>query len=132
MSQENVEVVKRFVEAWNAGDLDAAVAWIGRDCVATFPPEVPEPGPFVGRDAIRGWAEQFRGAWDTMAIQIAEIQEQADNVICFLHISYRGKRSDIEVDSRDAHVFSIRDGVIVRWRNFNDRAEALEAAGLRE
>ena len=38
----------------------------------------------------------------------------------------------LAVDETDAHVFTFSDGKVTRWRNFSDRAEALEAAGLRE
>jgi hypothetical protein len=36
------------------------------------------------------------------------------------------------MDETDAHVFTFSDGSVTRWRNFSDRSEALEAAGLSE
>jgi len=53
-------------------------------------------------------------------------------VVVTLHFTGRGKGSGITMDDTDGHVFTIRDGKIVRWRGFNDRKEALEAAGLSE
>jgi hypothetical protein len=38
----------------------------------------------------------------------------------------------VDLDETDAHVFTIREGRIARWQNFNARVEALEAAGLSE
>ena len=51
MSQENVDVVRASIDAWNAGDMDAFVS--STTPTPSADPEVwPEPGPFVGRDAV--------------------------------------------------------------------------------
>jgi ketosteroid isomerase-like protein len=104
MSQENVKAVARLVEAWNEVDVETMLALFDPECEVAFPPEVPEPGPFHGHDSI----------------------------VAMLHQIGRGSGNRIEMDETDAHVFTFRGGRITRWRNFNERHEALEAAGLRE
>lgn len=42
----------------------------------------------------------------------------------------RGKGSGAELELRDAHVWTVRDGLAVRWRTYLDRAEALRDVGL--
>jgi ketosteroid isomerase-like protein len=44
----------------------------------------------------------------------------------------RGRGSGIEVEGRFFQVLTIKGGKAVRWEEFSDRAQALEAAGLRE
>ena len=52
MSQENAETVRRAFEAWNAGDVDAVREAFDPDVIMRAPEGWPEPGPFVGRDAV--------------------------------------------------------------------------------
>ena len=132
MSQENVEIVHRLNEAWNRGDLELILSLFDRDCEVIFSPEVPEPGPFHGRAELRGWVEGFLAAWDSHHAEVVETIEVGDSVLVMLHLVGRGVGSGIELDETDAHVFTFRGGRITRWRNFNERHEALEAAALSE
>jgi ketosteroid isomerase-like protein len=130
MSQENVEDVHRLIDAWNRSDVDAILALFDPHCEIVFPPEVPEPGPFYGHAELRQWAEGFLAAWETHHSEVVEIVDAGESVIAVLHQVGRGIGSGIEMDETDAHVFTIREAKIIRWQNFNDRAEALKAVGL--
>jgi ketosteroid isomerase-like protein len=132
MSEENVKLVTRLVEAWNRGDLDAFLALYHPECEVTFPPEVPEPGPFHGRSELRAWTEGFLDAWESHHVDVVGITAEGDQVIAMLRLRGRGAGSGIETDETDAHLLTFRDGKITRWQNFNERSEALEAAGLSE
>jgi ketosteroid isomerase-like protein len=58
MSQENVEIVRAFFEAWNAGDMDALREMYDPDIIVRMLEDWPEPGPFVGPDAVmRQWQQ---------------------------------------------------------------------------
>ena len=60
MSQENVEIVRRLVGAWNRGNIDTLLGFFDPDCEVTFPPEVPEPGDFV---TVEGGRERLTLSW---------------------------------------------------------------------
>ena len=64
MSQENVEIVRATIEAWNAGDMDALRELYHPDAIARPPEGWPEPGPFVGREAVMRAFGQLRETWD--------------------------------------------------------------------
>ena len=53
MSQENVEIVRRLYEAWNAGDMDALRESYNPGIILRTLEGWPEPGPFVGREAVK-------------------------------------------------------------------------------
>jgi ketosteroid isomerase-like protein len=55
-----------------------------------------------------------------------------ERVLVFVHVTAEGEASGVPVGLRNAHEFTIRDGVSVRWKVYADRGEALEAAGLSE
>src|SRR5207245_2706561 len=52
MSQENVEIVRALFDAWNAGNMDAVRECYDRDVILRVPRDWPEPGPWVGREAV--------------------------------------------------------------------------------
>jgi ketosteroid isomerase-like protein len=64
MSQENVEVVRALFEAWNAAGMDALRELYDPDVIVRSAEGWPEPGPFVGREAVMRWYEQLRETWD--------------------------------------------------------------------
>ena len=81
MSQENVEIVRRGNEAWNAGDMSALRALYDPDVILRMAEGWPEPGPYVGRDAvIRQWERQ-REAWDAQTLEsISDFRHAGDRV----------------------------------------------------
>jgi ketosteroid isomerase-like protein len=130
MSKENRQLVDRVVDAWNRSDVEAFLKCFGSDCEVVFPPEVPEPGPFRGHAELRRWVDGFLAAWESHQAEIVETRDTAEGVFVSLHLVGRGLGSAIEMDETDAHLFAIQEDSIIRWRGFQTRAEALEAAGL--
>ena len=131
MSGETAAVVRAGFGAWNAGDMDA-LREIFDPGVTWRPPEGwPEPGPFVGREAVMRWFEQLREAYDDYVTElIGDLIEATDRVVVsqVWHGAGRGPEADIE----STGVFTVRNGRVIDVEQFWDRAEALEAAGLSE
>ena len=67
MSQETVEIVRGTFQAWNAGGLDALRKPLDPHAIFRMPEGWPEPGPYVGREAIMRQREQQRETWDADA-----------------------------------------------------------------
>src|SRR5688500_20198579 len=70
MSRENVEVDQATFKAWNVGDMDALHDLYGHDIIMRTPEGWPEPGPFVGREAVMRQLEQLRENWDADAADL--------------------------------------------------------------
>jgi ketosteroid isomerase-like protein len=131
MSQENVEVVRATFEAWNAGDMDAIREQYDPDIIAWPPAGVPEPGPYVGREAVIRFWEQQRETWDADALElIGDFIHAADRVaVRFIwHGAGHGPEWNLELTG----VYTVRNGKIRTAEFFRDHAEALEAVGLSE
>jgi ketosteroid isomerase-like protein len=131
MSEANVEVIRVWVEAWNSRDIDALRDLVDPDLILRTVKDWPEPGPYVGREAVMRFTEQLRETWDADTMEvIGDIRHAADRVVVRLswHGVGRGPQSDLEITD----VFTVRKGKIYEQEFFWDHAEALEAVGLLE
>jgi ketosteroid isomerase-like protein len=130
MSQENVEVVKAAYEAWNAGDNHALRELCDPDIIWRPPDGWPEPGPFVGREAVMRWFDQLREAFDAYVTELSDIIDAEDRVVVrqIWHGAGHGPEANVEATS----VLTVRKGKVIGVEQFWERAEALEAAGLSE
>jgi ketosteroid isomerase-like protein len=126
MSQENVEVVRRSLEAYRRGDLDAALAHVHPKIVWS-PYEEP---PMHGVDAVRTYLRRWEGEWEELETTPEEFIDAGEQVVAVIHFRGRGRGSGIEVEARSYSVYTVRDDKTVRMEEFIEREDALEAAGL--
>jgi ketosteroid isomerase-like protein len=130
MSQENVEIVRKLIEAWNAGDMDAFRDLYDPKIIMRPPERWPEPGPFVGREAVMREWHQTRETWDADIVEpISDFIDAGDRVVV-RHV-WRGIGQGPESNIETTQVTTVRKGLILH-QEFWDHAEALEAAGLSE
>ena len=80
MSEENVEVVRRQLDAANAGDMDAVRELLDAEVILRPVEDWPERGPFVGREAVMPWYEQLREAFDMSAFEPISYADTAEHV----------------------------------------------------
>ena len=129
MSQENVAVVLRSIEAYVDDEeaflstLDPGVEWypIGEG-------HIPSRGHEAALRVRRSWLEN----WEGHQIDVEEMKDGADGIVACVHLTGRGVRSGVEVDLRVYQHFKVRDGKVVYVFEHEDKAAALEAAGLSE
>ena len=134
MSQENVEAVLRGYEAFNRGDLDSAAEGFHPEIEWSGPGVLPEKREiYRGIDGVRRFWGQWQAEFEDFTVEIEEVIEAGEQVIVMAAVSGTGRGSGAHVRSPTfPHVWTIRDGQAVRMEMLRTRAEALEAAGLRE
>ena len=131
MSRENVEIVRAGFAAWNAGDMDALRDLHDPEVIVRPPKSWPEPGPFVGREALMRQFEQMRATWDADAVElISGFVDAGDRVA--VRFVWRGVGQGPEANMEVTYVATVRKGKIFNLEYFFDHAEALEAAGPSE
>jgi ketosteroid isomerase-like protein len=134
MSRENVESMRRAVEAFNRGDAAAFVA-LGTPDVEWEDAIFWSEGSRIyrGRDELRDWFAQVREPWERIQIAIEEIIETGhDRLVFGLRLTARGSSSGADTRLEVWQVQWFREGLTAKRRIFRDRAEALEAARLSE
>ena len=134
MSQENVEVVGDYLRAFADGGIDAMVEFMDRDvdwrAIEGAPDDV---GEMHGREAMRRYIQDWVDMFDDITNVPEELVDLGDDrVLAVQHVTGRAKGSGIETELRYAVVYTLRDGKIVRAREYIDRQQAVEAAGVRD
>jgi ketosteroid isomerase-like protein len=131
MSQENVEVVRGFIEASNRRDLEASESAMAPDAEIDFSRAI---GPYRGvyrRDEFWRLADEFYEAFEVVRTEPGEFIDAGDHVVV-PHTHYFRGRDGIEATARDTWLCMVRDGTIVRLCLYPELREALEAVGLSE
>ena len=131
MSQENVEVVKRNLEALNRGDWDAMIEDMAPGAEWDMSRAV---GPWRGvfsRDQWRRVVAEFAENWESFSSEADEFIEAGDLVVVPVTQHLRG-RDGIEVTARATYVWTISDGAIERVSMYQEKEDALKAVGLSE
>ena len=133
MSEENVETLRRLYEQWARGDLSA-------DC---FDPDVefsrigaetPDmEGRWRGLDEVRAAMLEYIRVFSDLRIEAERLMDLGeDRVLVLSRQTARGKHSGVPIDHEFGDLFTLRDGKVVNFDTYWNRANALEAAGLAE
>jgi ketosteroid isomerase-like protein len=132
MSQENVEVVQRHIEAWNRRDLTAWWATFRSDAEIDWSrARAPYKGVYRGHGQCKAFWEEFWSTFEDVQLETHNLTTAGSEVV-FSNTAHMRGREGIKVVARSTLVFTIDNGQIACLRLFQERAEALEAAGLRE
>ena len=132
MSGENVELLRRYYDSWNGGDVDSVVSALSDRVEWHAHPRLPEPGPYNDPAAVGRWMKQFREAWGELHAEPVELLEAGDGVVALVHMTGRGRGSGVAVAGGvDVHVVGFEDGK-VRFFRILPGDDAAELAGLDE
>jgi ketosteroid isomerase-like protein len=131
MSQENVQVARAAIEAWNDGDMDRLRNLYDPAAVYRTPPDWVEAGPYLGRDAIMRQFSELREVWrDNSSFERVDLLDAGDRVV--VQVDFHGDTRGLPLTTEMAWVYTMRNGLIVSLEIFHSREEAVQALELSE
>ena len=130
MSQENLELVDRLVEAFNRRDFEAIVALCDPGVELVEDPRVPGAITRRGRAEVQRYFESMHRYWEAPRIEPERFVDRADEVLVLARLATHTRRGGPEMERRVDLMVTLRADKVVRGRWFVSRQEALEAAGL--
>ncbi len=133
MSQENVELVRRSLEAFPRADMEEMLSYM--DPEGEFHSAIvggAEGNVYVGHEGFRRWLADSFESFEDLRNEWTEFRDLGDRVLSIGRVKARGRGSGMELDSPIGFVFTVRRGMVTRAEGFLSRAETLEAAGLRD
>ena len=129
MAGDNLEIVQRAIEAFNANGVDGILPLIHPEFEATTPPDLAsEPDTYRGHDGVRRWFDSFYEAMDDIRWDAHEFHEVGDRVVVEFTLRARGKTSGLDFGQNAVMVWSFRGGKAIRIQLFQTLEEALAAA----
>ena len=124
MSEQNVELVRQIHERWDRGE--SVRGLVADDLEYVNPSYAVEPGTRIGRDAFGSVVETY----PNFVFHRERYIDAGDDVVVLGRYTASGGASGVELEGDHGYVWTVRDGVAVRFQWFQSHAEALEAAGV--
>ena len=119
----NLEIVRGVYEAFARGDVPAVLAVLASDVSWTEAEGFPYGGTYSGPDAVLKNVFMKLGAeWEGFSAVPHEFVAQADTVVSLGQYSGKYNITGKTFSAPFAHVWSFRDGKVVRFRQYTDTA----------
>jgi ketosteroid isomerase-like protein len=132
MSQENVEVVRRFYAAWSRDEFPGPTELMDQKIEYVNPAGAVEPGTRRGLAAFSTAVEKVFEGWEAWHMEPEQFRAVGDQVAVVVRYRARGRGSGVEVAGRESALWTVRDGRVVRYAWFHEPADAFEATRVRE
>jgi ketosteroid isomerase-like protein len=126
------EALERFFAAINRNDLTAITEDFHPEIVRIEPEGFPTAGTYRGVREVQEHITKGRGTWAEGSCDPERFLMNGDRVVVYLHAWVRLKDSTEWIGGRFADGFVFRDGKIIQYLSFAERAQALEWAGIAE
>jgi ketosteroid isomerase-like protein len=130
LSAENVEIVRRSMEAFARGDLDAFLADHDPDSEWRTAADEPNPETYRGDEGLRRFAAEIAEAWTGRfddVVTFEDFIDLGDWVVVPWTARLRGRSSGVEVDVSETYAVRVDDRRIVRVDEYRTTEEAIEA-----
>jgi ketosteroid isomerase-like protein len=130
MSEDNVDIVRAFIAAYNRRDFEAAVKSFDPE-IEWVLPERQSSDSCHGPDEVKRFWEGLDNTFEELRLDPQEFVDAGDLVATRLRYYGRGKESGLKIETELYHqVATFRAGRMVRIEYFGAWSEALEAVGL--
>ena len=130
MSLENVNVVRGMYAAFAKGDIPAIIAaldpqvewWEAENFIYA------DGNPYVGPDAVLiGVFMRIGGEWEGFAVSPKEVLDAGETIIGHGYYSGTYKQTGKKVRAQFAHLFTFREGKIVKFQQYTDTSQFQQA-----
>jgi len=133
MSQKNVKLHRRSVEAFNTRDVEMFIALCDPQIELHSTVTVPGGAIYRGHDGVRRWHGDLEDGWgEELRVEPKAYFDVGDHTITFHVLHGRGRQSGADVAMPAAHVCRWRDGLIVYFKGYAHKEDALRDLGVSE
>ena len=131
MSQENVEVIRAALAAYNAREMDTLREYFDPDVVhRSAEGALDDAGELHGIDALFAHYRDWLDLFDDLQMEILELREAGDRVVAWVRQHGHANKSGVQTELSFGLVYRLRDGLVVESQEYLEFDQALAAAGL--
>ena len=132
MSQANIEIVRRAIEADQRGEPWADALHPDMEWDYSGYPGLDIDVQGRGRENFLRLTEKYRRAWIDYEVALKELIDAGEDVVVVVHETARARGTELLIERDIVNVVTLRAGQGIRVRAYRTKQEALEAVGLRE
>lgn len=132
VSASNVAVVRGIYDAFEAGDVPAALGAMSPDIVWAEAENFPyaDRSPYIGPNAVlEGVFARCRGEWDGFAVAVDELIDGGDTVVALGRYKGKYKATGRTQNTQLVHVWRVADGKVTRFQQFADTLQVARVIG---
>jgi ketosteroid isomerase-like protein len=122
--QDNIGLIRRIYAAFGAGDVQTILDSVadGADWINHGPATIPYAGSRSGKTQILEFFQAIADSTTGGKVIADSFIAQADTVVALGSYKATVRSTGTEIDTPIAHIFTVRNGKIVRWEGFSDSA----------
>ena len=129
MQTHPIEVTKAVFKHFGNGDIPAILSLLADDVVIEFygPNVIPYAGHYEGNDHAANFFETVLASVDIHQFEPMEFLSDGNKVTVTGHLNLTAKSTGKTIDSDFVHVITVEEGKWVRFRDFMDTSQAVNA-----
>ena len=131
MSEGNVQLLHRSIDALNRRDLEAFLALMDQD-IEVLSRIAAVEGGLHGHEGIRLWWDNWLEAFPDYRQEVVGVRDHGDVLVSTFRAVGHGANSRFPFEESAWLASQWRNGRCVWWQACSSEAEALDAAGLAE
>ena len=127
--QTNIQLVQQAYAAFGRNDIPGLMSLMTEDIDWQFygPQEIPTSGQRKGKPEVQRFFQNVADAWEFASFEPKQFVAQGDQVVAFGSYSGTAKGTGRKFDCQWAQMFTVQNGKVVRFREYTDTANLLEA-----
>ena len=130
---ENKKTIEGMYEAFGRGDIPFVIGALDPD-VEWWEAEnfiYADSNPYIGPQAVlEGVFARIGAEWEWFTVTPIEVLDAGDSVVGRGHYAGKFRQTGREVKAQFAHVFSFRNGKVVKFQQYTDTAQFKAAVGI--
>jgi ketosteroid isomerase-like protein len=133
VSEQNVELHRRLIEAYNVRDTEALISLCDPQIEVHSVFAAPGGADYHGHDGVRRWLQDLEETWGAeFRVEPEAFFDLGDDTLMFSVLHGRGQQTGVDVPMANAQVARLRDGLIAYLKVYIHREDALTDLGVSE
>jgi ketosteroid isomerase-like protein len=132
VSQAEIETLRTGYAAFNRGERESLFAAAHPDFEFKTADRFTNPGTYRGVETLMSFFDDLFAPFEQVTAEPTKLVDRGDRIAVLLHVRLKPHGSDAVLENRIGHLWTFRDGKVLRLEIFPEREKALEAIGMSE
>jgi ketosteroid isomerase-like protein len=122
---DGAAVVQAAYEAFGKGDIEGVLAMLSPDVEWSAPATLPQGGHFTGLDGALEFFKGLVATWDPLSLDVEAVGEVGPGLVAGIVRGSGSLRDGSPASYGAVHIFNVKDGKVIRFREYVDLDRAI-------